>query len=121
MIDVNELTIGQARELAALLNLGNSVGPAVGPAVGQIDHGLQIAVLDRGFVYIGRVVTDDKWCHISGAWNIRRWGTTHGLGELVDGPTPHTELDRVGDVRVPLHSLQHLIAVKGEKWTSKLD
>lgn len=117
MIDVNELTIGQVRELAALLNPGNA--PA--RVAGRIDHGLQIAVLDRGFVYIGRVVTDGEWCHISGAWNIRRWGTTRGLGELVDGPTLNTELDRVGDVRVPFHALQHLIAVKGEKWTSKLD
>ncbi len=117
MIDVNELTIGQARQLAALLNLGNSAAPVAG----RIDHGLQIAVLDRGFVYIGRVVTDGEWCHISGAWNIRRWGTTRGLGELVDGPTPNTELDRVGNVRLPMSMLQHLIAVKEEKWTNKLD
>jgi hypothetical protein len=90
-------------------------------AVAQIDHGLQIAVLDRGFVYIGRVVTDSEWCYIENAWNIRRWGTTRGLGELVDGPTSDTQLDRVGSVRVPFHVLHHLIAVKGTGWTSKLD
>ena len=117
MINVDELTIGQARQLAAIFNLNNSAAPAVA----QIDHGLQIAVLDRGFVYIGRVVTDGEWCYIKNAWNIRRWGTTRGLGELVDGPTSDTQLDRVGSVRVPLRILQHLIAVKGAGWTSKLD
>ena len=117
MINVDELTIGQARQLAAIFNHNNSAAPAVA----QIDHGLQIAVLDRGFVYIGNIVTDGEWCYIENAWNIRRWGTTRGLGELVDGPTSDTQLDRVGSVRVPFHVLHHLIAVKGAGWTSKLD
>jgi len=116
IVNIDDLTIGQARALAALFAATDK--PTSG---GAIDHGLQIAVLDRGFVYIGHVTTDNEWCHIGGAWNIRRWGTTRGLGELVDGPTPNTELDRVGNVRVPLHALLHLIAVKGGKWTSKLD
>ena len=116
MINVDELTIGQARQLAAMFNHNNSTAPAVA----QIDHGLQIAVLDRGFVYIGNIVTDGEWCYIKNAWNIRRWGTTRGLGELVDGPTPSTELDRVGSVRVPFHALQHLIAVGEGEWTGKL-
>ena len=60
MMNVDELTIGQARQLAAIFNHNNSAAPAVA----QIDHGLQIAVLDRGFVYIGRVVTDSEWCYI---------------------------------------------------------
>ena len=115
MINVDELTIGQARTVAAIFNPGNSA------AVAQIDHGLQIVVLDRGFVYIGNIVTDGEWCYIKNAWNIRRWGTTRGLGELVAGPASDTQLDRVGSVRVPFHALQHLIAVKGEGWTSKLD
>ena len=115
MINVDELTIGQARTVAAIFNPGNSA------AVAQIDHGLQIVVLDRGFVYIGRVVTDSEWCYIKNAWNIRRWGTTRGLGELVDGPTSGTQLDHAGSVRVPLRILQHLIAVKGAGWTGKLD
>jgi len=115
MINIDDLTIGQARELAAMFAGAHAAPPTV------IDHGLQIAVLDKGFVYIGYVTTDGEWCHISDAWNIRRWGTTRGLGELVDGPTANTELDRVGNVRVPMHALLHLIAVMGEKWTSKLD
>jgi len=111
-VDIDSLTIGQARELAAIFAKAGATKP--------IDHGLKIAVLDRGFVYIGHVVTDGEWCYISNTWNIRRWGTSRGLGELVGGPTAGTILDRVGDVRAPMHALQHLIEVEAGKWTSKL-
>ena len=82
----------------------------------RIDHGLQIVVADRGFVYIGYSVTDGEWVYITEAKNIRRWGTSRGLGELVNGPTSGTNLDEVGAVRIPFHALQHLIAVKAEAW-----
>ena len=113
MINVDELTIGQVKEIAALL-------PAQQVAEPTIDHGLQIVVLDRGFVYIGYVKTAAGWVHITNAWNIRRWGTTEGLGQLVNGPLSGTTLDRVGNVRVPDHALIHLIAVEEEQWTSRL-
>ena len=65
-------------------------------------EGFAIVVLDRGFVYVGDVRMDDRFCVISGARNIRRWGTTRGLGELaLDGPLQHTVLDAVGTVRAP--------------------
>ena len=111
----DDLTIGQARQLAAMFSQN------VPAKVERIDHGLQIAVLDRGFVYIGNVATDGEWCYIANAWNIRRWGTTRGLGELVNGPLADTVLDRVGDVRMPMTTLQHLIVVEAAKWQTKLD
>ena len=111
----DDLTIGQARQLAAMFSQN------VPAKVERIDHGLQIAVLDRGFIYIGDVATDGEWCYIANAWNIRRWGTTRGLGELVNGPLANTVLDRVGDVRMPMTTLQHLIVVEAAKWQTKLD
>ena len=112
---IDDLTIGQARQLAAMFS------PTVPAKVERIDHGLQIAVLDRGFIYIGDVATDGEWCYIANAWNIRRWGTTRGLGELVNGPLADTVLDRVGNVRLPMSTLQHLIAVEVKQWQTKLD
>lgn len=112
---IDDLTIGQARQLAAMFS------PTVPAKVERIDHGLQIAVLDRGFIYIGDVATDGEWCYIANAWNIRRWGTKRGLGELVNGPLADTVLDRVGDVRMPMTTLQHLIAVEVKQWQTKLD
>ena len=80
------------------------------------NHGLKIVVLDNGFVYVGNVVTTARWITITNARNIRRWGTSEGLGELAKGPLPETILDEVGKVTAPLRNLQHLIDVKAEKW-----
>jgi len=82
----------------------------------RTNHGLQIVVLEQGFVYIGYVITNGQWVHISNAYNVRRWGTDRGLGQLVSGPTPHTVLDKVGTVRAPWHALVHLIEVEAESW-----
>ena len=77
---------------------------------------VQIAVLDRGFVYIGNVEKKDDFLIITNAHNIRVWGTTKGLGELVSGPTSSTKLDKVGTVRVPFKALISLIDVEKAKW-----
>jgi len=80
--------------------------------------GFYIAVLDRGFVYIGRVQHDGEWCVIQDARNVRVWGTTKGLGELVHGPTPKTVLDAVGTVRAPARAIISLIDAEETKWTA---
>ena len=82
--------------------------------------GTAIVVLDRGFVYVGKVTVDGDWCCIENAKNIRVWGTTKGLGELVNGPTPNTKLDAVGNVRAPLRAVISIIDTKDDKWNSVL-
>ena len=114
MINVDDLTIGQARQLAAQFI---NAAPAATP--GRIDHGWNIVVLERGFVYVGAVSTDDRWLYIESAANIRRWGTTRGLGELVSGPKTETKLDPVGTVNAPLSALVHLIEVEARQWENK--
>lgn len=80
-------------------------------------EGHAIVVLERGFVYVGNVVHDGKWCVISDARNIRRWGTTNGLGQLaLKGPNKLTCLDDVGTVRAPASAVIHVIDTKGSKW-----
>ena len=79
--------------------------------------GFAIAVLDKGFVYVGNVEAGEDWVVITNARNIRYWGTTRGLGELaLTGPTDKTKLDDVGTVRVPRHALIHIIETDGQKW-----
>lgn len=85
-------------------------------AVNSTDGDIKIAVLDRGFVYIGRVKMDGDFLILYNAKNIRVWGTSKGLGELVSGPTNSTKLDSVGTVRVPLRALISLIDVEQKKW-----
>lgn len=116
-MNIDDLTIGEGKQLAQMFT-GQSAPAA--PGAERIEHGIQIAVLDKGFVYVGEVATDGAWVYITRAVNVRRWGTTKGLGELVNGPTRNTELDVVGSIRVPFHALQHLIAVEADKWTNKL-
>jgi hypothetical protein len=83
----------------------------------EVLSGFAVVVLDRGFVYVGDVEVDESWCVISGAHNIRFWGTTKGLGELVQGgPTKDTKLDVVGTVRAPMHAVISVIDTEKEKW-----
>ena len=85
-------------------------------AIRDTSGDIKIAVLDRGFVYVGRVSWNGEFLILTNAHNIRVWGTTKGLGELVNGPTKSTQLDAVGTVRVPLRALISLIDVVGAKW-----
>jgi hypothetical protein len=58
---------------------------------------IQIIVADKGFVFLGYVLdNDDGSVIISCAQNLRRWGTTKGLGELCTGPTDKTVYDYWG-------------------------
>ena len=113
-MNVDDLTVGQAREIAVMF--------AHVPAPLEeytTEHGLQIVVLDRGFVYVGEVTTDAHWVVIRNARCVRVWGTTEGLGQLAeDGPTERTILDRAGQVRAPIGALISLTACRRGAWTS---
>jgi hypothetical protein len=88
----------------------------------ESDCGFNIVILDKGFVYVGKVQiikeTYGDAVYISNAKNLRVWGTRDlGLGFLVNGPTKDTTYDKVeGVIVAPLHSLVHMIAAKEEKW-----
>ena len=77
---------------------------------------IKIVILDRGFVYVGQVQMTDYGLILHNASNIRQWGTTKGLGELVNGPLANTKLDKVGTVRVPAHAVISMIDVEQSKW-----
>lgn len=99
-MNIEDMTIGQAREIAAILS-GKTSGP-------ELDvSGFRIAVLDRGFVFVGHCDSKTKpgILIITKCRNIRYWGTKNGLGELRDGPLKETKLDEVGTVEVPAKSL----------------
>ena len=84
-----------------------------------VQTGFAIVVVERGFVYVGNVVHDGEWCVVSNAKNIRRWGTTKGLGELaLNGPTDSTLLDDTGTVRIPAHAVIALIDTEVSKWNA---
>jgi hypothetical protein len=113
-MNIDDLTIGDAKRLVKVFSCGSSV------ASQPIDHGIQIVVMDRGFVYVGFTKTDADWCYITQAKNIRQWGTTKGLGELVNGPLAGTKLDDTGKLRSPMRAVIALICVDESKWQNLL-
>lgn len=90
-------------------NNGSPQTPAPAPKPITRTIGTQIVVLDRGFVYVGKVAVEGDFVTITNARNIRKWGTSRGLGELVNGPTSNTVLDEVGTVVAPVRAVIHFI------------
>lgn len=80
---------------------------------------LRIAVLDRGFVYVGQCALAGGILTIADARCVRRWGTSNGLGELAaKGPQQRTMLDPAGTVRAPQGAVVHLIDCAAEAWAA---
>lgn len=74
------------------------------------DHGYCIAVLDKGFVYVGDVKTDADYIYISNANNIRKWTGNHGLSwYATNGFDTDITLDHSGDIKAPFSEIKHLI------------
>lgn len=93
-MNVDELTIGEAKQLANLFG-GGSTGD------GLRVSGKQIVVLHRGHIVVGDVSNDGETVVVENAAVVRRWGTTEGLGELAEkGPLADTILDACRTVRV---------------------
>jgi hypothetical protein len=68
----------------------------------------KIVIAERGWVYVGRVTREGDQVVIRNAFNVRRWGTAAGLGELARlGPRESTVLDDYGTIRV------HVLAIPG--------
>lgn len=73
--------------------------------------GTCIVVLERGYIYVGDLSWQGNWGKLIQCRNIRRWGTTKGLGELVTGPTADTKLDFVGVLHFPESAVILIIPV----------
>lgn len=68
----------------------------------------QIIIAERGWIYVGRPTRVGDQLVIRDAFNIRKWGTTGGLGELARmGPREETVLDDYGTIRL------HVLLIPG--------
>lgn len=89
-MNVDEITIGQARELSQMFGGSDTKMPSTATK----DHGVQIVALQRGWIVVGHVFQNGSDFRIENAAIVRRWGTTNGLGELAEqGPLAETVLD----------------------------
>jgi hypothetical protein len=122
-MDIDTLTIGDAkqaiergRQIEAAL--GGKVAPSPAASTQGSNEGLNIVILDRGFVYVGDVSIEGDWLLITNAKNVRRWGTSKGLGELAaKGPQTETKLDMGGTIKAPMRSVIGLLKCEASSWT----
>ena len=84
-----------------------------------LEGDIKIVVVDRGYVYVGIVEETTDFVKMSNAKNIRYWGTTKGLGELVNGPLENTKLDAVGTIKIPNRAIISIIDVDQKAWAGK--
>jgi hypothetical protein len=79
---------------------------------------IKIAILQRGWVMVGRFERNGADCKLHNAHVIREWGTTKGLGEIAgNGPTKDTILDRCyGVVEFDYLTVVALVSVEEAKW-----
>jgi len=82
----------------------------------KYEGNIKIVVADRGFVYVGMIEESGDFVTLHNAKNIRVWGTSKGLGELVNGALPNTKLDNVGKIRIPMRAVISIIDVEQSKW-----
>lgn len=80
---------------------------------------VKIAILQRGWVFVGRFSKVGQDCKLENAHIIRQWGTTKGLGELVNGPTSKTILDEAGTVEFNELTIVALVQVDEKGWAKK--
>ncbi len=76
----------------------------------------RIVIAQRGWVFVGRYREEGDDVTLTAASVIRSWGTTKGLGELVNGPLAATKLDAAGTVR--LHKLGIVATLDAPGWLS---
>jgi hypothetical protein len=113
---------GDVADIGVLMKAGADAPisyAAVTELVGEpvLEHkGWQIVVLQRGWVVVGDVTREGDELMIHEASVIRKWGTTKGLGELIDGPLADTVLDAAGTVRANVLGVVLAIDVTASKW-----
>jgi len=86
------------------------------------DHSgeVRIVIGQRGWVWVGYWAQDGETVTLSRAKNIRKWGTTQGLGELVDGPLGATVLDPAGTVTMHILGVVATLHADRDAWAGHL-
>lgn len=80
---------------------------------------VRIVILQRGWVMVGVFSKSNSQCSLDSGFNIRQWGTTKGLGELVNGPLLATKLDPVPHVEFHELTIIATLKVNASKWNLK--
>jgi hypothetical protein len=105
---LDKLTIQELKEMARFLVNRGSIAT---------NDTTQIAVLQRGWVAVGKFFQDGEVCRLEKAKHIRQWGTSKGLGELaMNGPTKNTTMDESPTIRFHELTIVQLIECNEDVW-----
>lgn len=82
-----------------------------------IDLGINIVVLQRGWIVVGRLFKSGEYFTVCSCSTIRAWGTTNGLGELAkNGKLSSTKLDKQGDTSFHELTVVFVLKCDEDKW-----
>ncbi len=86
---------------------------------------VNIYVLNLGWVVVGIEQEshniDNNLLNISNSFVVRRWGTSHGLGELAtNGPLESTILDSIPQLKINTDSIIMILKCDASKWQERL-
>lgn len=114
-MNLDQLTIAEARELAALFGAGKKKKKEIK------DGGVRIVILQRGWVMVGRYSQVGEDCKLTNCYVIRNWGTTKGLGEIaLNGPTDKTILDPAPETEFHILTVVASMKCTEAKWSGKV-
>ena len=107
-----QLTQNNLKKILSLVELFNEEEELT-----EIDGGIKIVILQRGWVFIGRFKKIGSQCKLHNAYCIRRWGTSEGLGELAfKGKLNDTILEKTPPVKFHELTVIATIDCVEEKW-----
>lgn len=104
-----ELTIN---DLKQLLNT-----PIVPPL--ETDEGFCLVVLDKGFIYIGKLTLGDKFSKLTNAANLRKFSSGKGLSWHIENGCDNTTLDKLNpntELKFLTSNIQHWVKTDEKKW-----
>lgn len=81
---------------------------------------IKIVVLQRGWVMVGYWHREGNDCKLTDASVIRTWGTSKGLGEIINKPTTKTILDKCGTVQFDYLTVVCSLDCEVEGWQNVL-
>lgn len=116
-MDLNSLTMGEVKELSRIFGGNNPTENNRLASEGDV----VIAVLQRGWVAVGRYSQCGVIAELSNGYNIRRWGTSSGLGQLaVEGKQESTVIDRQPLIKFHIREVVMIMSCNSEAWKNEI-
>jgi len=114
-MNIDLLTYGEMKKIAALFTGCQPPNQDNERLAGQ--GAFVIAVLQRGWVAIGKYAQVGRICTLYDAAIIRRWGTEKGLGELAEkGPRPKTVMDKCPPIQFHCREAVFIMECVADAW-----